>query len=707
MKTATLSTAAVLVSVFGVVAGALGDTATVPPCGQFDCSATVPTAPRGLGTIPVPEPANLLSFVADKEAAIRLGKAAFWDMQIGSDNQTACATCHFHAGADSRSINQLHPGADGKFYVGPNFHLEASHFPLRRLTDPTDRGSPASVDVNDVVSSQGVFNMEFDRMDKDAEKINRPFDSVFSVQGLNVRRVEPRNTPSVINAVFNHRNFWDGRAQNEFNGVNNWGDRDPNARVYRAITSGTPPEAVRLADHANLRLTNASLASQAVAPILSTTEMSAAGRDAMDIGGRFGGARGKKLAKLRPLTLQRVHPEDSVLGSLSAWPYRGLKNVDYPALIRAAFKREWWDSDYVLKVDDDGVVTAVIKKKDTDKLKDDEFTLMEYNFGLFFGLAVQLYQATLVANDTPYDRWREGNGTISQQAFEGLKVFLSVNKPLLDAQGNPVPNTGVNEGARCINCHAGPVFTDASVITVTTLNPAKPDEGSVRRKREGQELDRGFNNIGVRSTLEDLGVGGKDKFGKSLSATALCRERGGVGTPESPCPPTASTFVAVDGAFKVPGLRNVELTAPYFHNGGHLSLESVMDFYSRGGDFGCSKNLVTPCGATPGAQPIRAVNGTEIAPLGIPGFSSPTQGLTQADKDALVAFMKSLTDERVRYRKAPFDHPQLFVPHGQLNDHVTAVKDPDEKGQAQDRVRELPAVGKNGGDPLAGFLGYQ
>ena len=35
----------------------------------------------------------------------------------------------------------------------------------------------------------------------------------------NVRRVEPRNTPTVINAVFNHRNFWDMRAQNLFNGV--------------------------------------------------------------------------------------------------------------------------------------------------------------------------------------------------------------------------------------------------------------------------------------------------------------------------------------------------------------------------------------------------------------------------------------------------------------------------------------------------------
>ncbi|MFD2272955.1 cytochrome c peroxidase [Undibacterium arcticum] len=30
--------------------------------------------------------------------------------------------------------------------------------------------------------------------------------------------MEPRNTPTVINATFNFRNFWDGRANNMFNG---------------------------------------------------------------------------------------------------------------------------------------------------------------------------------------------------------------------------------------------------------------------------------------------------------------------------------------------------------------------------------------------------------------------------------------------------------------------------------------------------------
>ena len=41
---------------------------------------------------------------------------------------------------------------------------------------------------------------------------------------------------------------------------------------------------------------------------------------------------------------------------------------------------------------------------------------------------------------------------------------------------------------------------------------------------------------------------------------------------------------AVDGAFKVPSLRNIELTGPYFHNGGSATLEQVIEFYNRGGD---------------------------------------------------------------------------------------------------------------------------
>ena len=35
----------------------------------------------------------------------------------------------------------------------------------------------------------------------------------------------------------------------------------------------------------------------------------------------------------------------------------------------------------------------------------------------------------------------------------------------------------------------------------------------------------------------------------------------------------------------MPTLRNLELTAPYFHNGGQATIRQVVEFYNRGGDF--------------------------------------------------------------------------------------------------------------------------
>src|SRR3954469_24323194 len=82
---------------------------------------------------------------------------------------------------------------------------------------------------------------------------------------------------------------------------------------------------------------------------------------------------------------------------------------------------------------------------------------------------------------------------------------------------------------------------------------------------------------------------------------------------------------AVDGAFKTPGLRDVELTAPYFHNGGQLTLRQVVDFYNRGGD-------------------RRGPNGNDTTGLGAnPSNLDPdiqVLGLSLAERADLVAFLK-------------------------------------------------------------------
>jgi cytochrome c peroxidase len=617
-----------------------------------------PPPPPSLKTIAIPEPANLAEFISDRAAAIRLGKALFWDMQVGSDAIQACASCHFHAGADSRANGQLNPGTlnraaggadapdlsfgmtlynpDGSVRAlvprGADYHLRAEDFPTRKLANPFDRASSPLSDSNDIVGSQGVFNgrfiaiipgfafewVDYGLADPDG----------FRVGTANVRRVEPRHTPSVINAVFNSRNFWDARAQNEFNGVNNWGTRDANAKLYKA--SGEYQ-----LDLVAVSLINSALASQAVTPPTSRFEMAALGRSLPELG--------RKLAKLRPLAKQAVHPQDAVLGPWSRAPRRGLRIGNYQTMIRAAFHETWWKSERYIRVNADAT-TSVIDRR-SGALTAKEYSLMEYNFSLFFGLALQAYQATLVSDDAPYDRYREGTQTLSAQALEGLEIFLRQD-PLV------LPDGTRKAAGRCINCHGGPEFTDAAVGNILAKGET--------RNREGQDLDRGWNNIGVRTTMEDVGAGGNDLFGNPLSVTRLR--------------PKSARFIAVDGSFKVPSVRNAELTAPYFHNGGYLTLEDVVDFYSRGGDF----------------APIKAADGaTEIRPLSVPI-------MTESEKAAVVAFLKTLTDERVRYRKAPFDHPQLFVPDGQ-----TVIP---KKGIAYDNLREIAAVGRDGGAPLPNFL---
>jgi hypothetical protein len=148
------------------------------------------------------------------------------------------------------------------------------------------------------------------------------------------------------------------------------------------------------------------------------------------------------------------------------------------------------------------------------------------------------------------------------------------------------------------------------------------------------------------------------------------------------------SVVAADGAFKIPGLRNVALTAPYFHNGGEATLLDVVDFYARGGSQG---------GAT---NPILTRDGTVIG-VGLNVLNFNTSPNSEAVKADLVAFLESLTDERVRIAAAPFDHPQIFVPNGHPGDETFVLQ---ANGRAMDSFHEIPATGRDGGPVLPGFL---
>ncbi|HET9555385.1 MAG TPA: post-COAP-1 domain-containing protein [Anaeromyxobacteraceae bacterium] len=573
-----------------------------------------------LATVPIPEPPDLPAYVRDRAAAVRLGKALFWDMQVGSDVQS-CATCHFHAGADHRIKNQLSPGllaGDTTFQVGgPNHELARQDFPFHRLADPTRRDSAVLFDANDVAGSQGVFLSSFRDVGVSGgpDLCDRLADAVFQVGGVNTRRVEPRNAPTAVNAVFNFRNFWDGRAAEAFNGVDPFGPSNPDARVWKLQGGVVGP--VQVSIHAS------SLASQAVGPPLSPFEMSCGGRTFAHIGRKLLGA------STVPLARQAVAPTDGVLGPV-ARSGTGL-TVSYRAMVEQAFQPEWWSGTQPVTV------------------AGQAFTQEEANFSLFFGLAVQLYEATLVADQSPADRFLAGDATaLDAQQQRGLSLF-----------------TG--EG-RCVACHGGAETTNASFRNVTN----QPVERMTMGDGGCGVYDDGFYNIGVRPTAEDLGVGGVDPFGHPLSFTRRAMQGSPEPTGLSPPlggVPACDGRAVVDGALKAPGLRNVLLTGPFFHDGGQLDLAQVVAFYDRGGDF-ADQNLQN---LDPDIQPL---------------------GLGADGRADLVAFLEGLTDERVRWEQAPFDHPQLFVPDGHPGDeqHVTNRGD----GDATDRLLEIPAVGAGG-----------
>jgi cytochrome c peroxidase len=589
----------------------------------------------------VPGPANLGDFVKDKAAAIRLGKALFWDMQVGSDGIQACASCHFHAGADSRVKNQLDPGLravppDLNFTAphSPNHTLTIDEFPFHKLADVNDRNSAVLADSNDVVSSQGIFSHLFaDVLRGSSQDIGILNPDLFNVGGIITRRVEPRNTPSMINAVFNFRNFWDGRAQNHFNGVSPFGDRDPNAQVFKAVAPNTLVQAVRVS------LENSSLASQAVGPPGSNFESSFAGRDFFKIG--------KKVCALMPLKKQSVDPNDSVLGIIARSglnpAYKGLTK-SYQQMIREAFQPQWWNSTYIIT----GVAggPAQILPAPNRMLTTNEYTLMEANFSLIWGLAIQCYEATLVSDQTPFDQFAAGNtNALSAQEQMGMALF-----------------TGTGH---CITCHGGAELTHASVSNVQDVRLERMTMGNDQLA----VYDNGFYNIGVRPTLDDLGIGATDPFGNPLSESAMA-QAGQFFDPNLSPPMDPTERIAVMGSFKTPSLRNVELTGPYFHNGGQATLMQVVEFYNRGSDFG-----------------LQNIDNFDVNVV--------PRGFTLEEKQALVAFLKALTDPRVKYEQAPFDHPQIFVPNGEKGDQ-TAVLD-DGTGQAVDDMLEIPAVGATGG----------
>ena len=482
-------------------------------------------------------PSNENDYIRNREAASILGKAIFWDMQLGSDSVQACGSCHFHAGADNRTKNQLNPNhlsGDFTFQTkGPNQEIEPADFPFHKLFDPEIAGDPACMlpvvtplgqvvcdasniesDSNDVMSSMGVFfgvfgdippvgsftpadntgvrsvppdirtnnALSFRQQLEAAVTLGRTDISALNVGNLDpipgfqdVRRVEPRNTPTLFNSAMNFDNFWDGRARHDFNGGSVFGPTDPQSHVWvfdnNAGTLVPTKQIIRFV----------SLASLFTGPGLSNFEMSLSGRNWAKVA--------KKLLQpgATPLANQLVDVNDSVLGvysnqggvgcaslavedragSYGTGPVAGKPGlcISYPGLIRKSYYPALWENDglqrivgrtsgctkpmlngerdpvdppdcdpfdgYVLALDN-----AVVSPTDTN-----QFTQMEANVPLFFALGVQAWGNILVPDDSPFDRFFDSNNESFRMFGESGEPFLVLDYANCQYTGaqNPVP----------------------------------------------------------------------------------------------------------------------------------------------------------------------------------------------------------------------------------------------------------------------------
>ncbi|MBM4274311.1 MAG: cytochrome-c peroxidase [Deltaproteobacteria bacterium] len=654
-------------------------------------------APNTLKLVQVIEPPNLMDYVKDKNAAIALGKALFWDVQVSSDAQIACASCHFNAGADSRATNSLNPGFNKRFNAGPvNSTLTTAQYPFHQRANPAIQKSVITRNWDDVTGSQGVLLTRFDGIvPGQAVELGTPLpDPTFTAGATKVRAVTGRNAPTMIDAAFNFASFWDGRANNVFNGVNPFGPADSNARVFAT----DPLNPLTLTPEV-VRMRMASPASQAVGPPLSDVEMSYRGRTFPIIG--------KKMLVLKPLAQQAVRSDDSVLGPYAdtvsgtglVTPITGAP-LTYADMVAAAFKDKYWANATWKVTYNAGVGTPSAGAPALPT----EFAQMEANFSLFFGLAIMLYENTLIANDTPFDRFQEGHvGVLSPRQEFGLEAFIV---------------TG------CDGCHAGPEFTAHNQIELQGLQPLSQNPRNtiaiaVQNRFGFVYEDETLYNVGVRPTREDLGRGGATPPGLDTRPRPLNRNRsfplaystlsfaklagklpdlpGGLGlatfTPDFPDnPPFTRRNDTVKGAFKIPTLRNAQLTGPFFHNGSAATLMQVVDFYTRGGNFPSlnARNL------NPLILSISLLQETTpITPASNP-YDDPAnigRPIGEVRQEAIVDFILSLTDSRVRDEAGPFDHPALTIPQGSAGPAIV-----------------LPAVGAAGRAAqslplLQGFLG--
>ncbi|RVT51422.1 methanobactin export MATE transporter MbnM [Rubrivivax albus] len=181
--------------------------------------------------------------------------------------------------------------------------------------------------------------------------------------------------------------------------------------------------------------------------------------------------------------------------------------------------------------------------------------------------AIASFQRALVSADSRYDRWLQGRGTLSTSETRGMNLFFG-------------------EKAECFHCHGSFNFNDQIVHASSRI------------------VETPFHNTGLYN------LGGSGAFPEPNRGVF-----------------ELSAKAADMGAFRAPSLRNVEVTAPYMHDGSVATLEDVLRHYAAGGRVIASG----PYAGDGRANPYKSDLVTRI-------------DLDDQEQADIVAFLKTLTD---------------------------------------------------------------
>ncbi|MFN0084418.1 MAG: cytochrome-c peroxidase [Blastocatellia bacterium] len=157
------------------------------------------------------------------------------------------------------------------------------------------------------------------------------------------------------------------------------------------------------------------------------------------------------------------------------------------------------------------------------------------------GQALATFERTLIAGDSPFDRFMAGDPAAMRDAAKrGFALFRGK--------------------ARCSRCHTFnemmPLFTDFNYHNTGVAAGHPNFERLAKKAYEVVETDR------AKEVIDRLAA---EPGGQELGRIAF-------------------SYQVFDlGAFRTPSLRNIALTAPYFHDGSARTLADVVKFYNDGG----------------------------------------------------------------------------------------------------------------------------